>query len=628
MPRGFGFPDATDVWPANSFADATSRSGHNWNVVGRLKQGASLDHARAELASIYGRLKSQYGATGPAKSQYDDRITATGFTIQSLHDKLVGSLERPLILLLCAAAAVLLVACTNVASTLLASGAARRGELATRSALGATRGRVIRQLSTEGLLLAMLGVAAGVVLAAMMLRVLLALAPASALPGIGGVGLDGRVIVFAILVGIAATILSSMLPALRTSSASIGSELATRGETGRTSRVWSALVASEVALALLLLLGSGLLVRSFAKVVATDPGFRSNDVLTVQIALPESAYPTNESVAAFYQQLLPQLSAIRGVRQVGLVHQLPLAGSLLNGAFEVEGRGPMSGYTDYNVATSGYFGALGIPLERGRLFDERDRVGTPDVAVVSEAFAKRYWPGEDPIGKRVRDFANDNGYYPDRWVTVIGVVGNVRSRNMTDEAPPMAYVNALQRPFRTRYAYLTVRSSVPPATLTSAVRARIKQMSGDRVPADFETMDSRISSSVAGRKFSTSVLTFFAAVALVLAAVGIYGVVSYQVIQRTREIGIRMALGARPQQVRNLVVSNSMRVVAIGLVVGVLATPVLTHLIRSLLFGISAADVGTIVWVVLLFCVVAAFASLIPARRATRIDPLLALRNE
>jgi putative ABC transport system permease protein len=628
MPRGFGFPDSTDVWMPRSFENATVRSGHLWDVVGRLKPGTDIDHARTELATIYGRLKAQYGAAGPATSQYDDRLTATSFTVQSLHDKLVGSVQRPLLLLLAAAAVVLLVACTNVASTLLAAGAARRGELAIRAALGATRQRVVRQLSTEGLLLAALGAAAGVALAAAMLRVLITIAPAAALPRIGEIRLDGRAIALALLAGVIAAILSSVLPALRTSRLSIGSELVTRGDVGGRSRIWSVLVGTEVALALLLLFGAGLLARSFSKVVSIDPGFRSEGVLTAQIALPESAYPDNASVAEFYRTLVPQLSAIRGVQDVGITRDIPLSGRIMQGALEIEGRGPQSGYATYDVANGGYFKALGIQLKRGRLFDESDRAGAPDATIVSEAFAERYWPGQDPIGKRLRDFANDNGWYPDRWATVVGVVGNVQSKSMTETAPPVTYVNALQRPARARDAYLTIRSALPPAVLAADVRARLKQLSGDRVPMEFETMDSRVANSVAGRRFSTTVLGVFAGIALILAAIGIYSVVSYQVVQRTREIGIRMALGAQAGQVLSLVVNGSMRIVAIGLLIGVLTAPALARVLQSLLFGVSVTDISTFGGVLLLFIAVALIASVIPARRAAAVDPVIALRSE
>lgn len=625
MPRAFRFPDASDVWTPRSLGHPATRSGHNNEVVGRLRPAVAIKTAQADLNVIFSRLKSQYGS----------EIDATGFNVKSLHDELVGSVERPLLLTLVAAALVLLVACTNVASTLLAAGTARGGEIAIRSALGARRTRLLRQLSTEGLLLAMLGAIAGVLLAAILLKLLLALAPADALPRLGDVALDWRVIIFALLAGVFAAVVSSLFPAFRLSRTNAGSQLVTRGEVGGRTRIWSVLVATEVALALLLLVGSGLIARSLWNVLRTDPGFRSNNVLTVDIALPDARYPNDSTIEAFYQQVIPELQFLRGVQEAGVTTRLPVSGSGLDGALDIEGNGPHSGYADYAVASGGFFRALGIPVQRGRLFDDRDRANTGDVAVVNHAFAQQYWPGQDAIGKRMRNLTNDvarfegdrwvPAYGPDRWVTVVGVVGDVRNKSMTQSAAPIVYVNPLQRPFRARYAVLLLRGSVPPTTLIPPVRARLRQLG---IPAEFQTMNARVSSSVAGRRFSASVLGLFALVALVLAAVGIYGVVSYQVVQRTREMGIRMALGAQPAQVRNLVMRNSMRVVALGLAAGVLATPLLTRVFQNLLFGVSAADPATFVGVLLLFSTVAVLACLIPARRATRVDPVIALRPE
>lgn len=627
MPRGFRFPDASDIWVPQPPTIQVSRTGHNLEVVGRMRAGIDVARAQADLNVIFARLKSEYG-TG---------MDAYGFTVQSLHDNLVGSVQRRLLLLLSAAAVVLLVACTNVASTLLAAGAARRGELAIRAALGAKRARVLRQLTTEGLLLAMLGAVAGLALAALVLRAMLALAPAGALPQVGEIRLDGRVVAFALVVGVLAAVLSSLFPALRTSRVSISHELVTRGDVGGRSRIWSVLVATEVAMALLLLVGCGLLLRSFAKVVGIDPGFRSDGVLTASIVLPESNYPDDNAVATFYQQLLPQLAKLPGVQQVGITNHVPVSGNGYNGGFEIEGVGQSASYTDYGLATSGYFRALRIPLERGRLFDERDRAGVPDVALVNRAFADQFFPGVDPIGRRVRNLANDvsrysssegrwvPGYGADRWITIVGVVGNVKDASLTAPTAPTIYVNPFQRPYRAQAAFLTFRSTVPPATLVNAIRPLLKQRD---VPVEFETMDVRMSESIAGRRFSTSVLGFFAGVALLLAAIGIYGVVSYQVVQRTREMGIRMALGAQPGQVRSLIMRNSMRVVALGLAVGILATPLLTRVLQSFLFDVHGADPGTFVIVLLLFGMVAIVASLIPANRATRVDPVLALRSE
>jgi len=617
MPAGFGFPDATDVWIATAIDLGPTRTAHNLRVVARLRPYVTVDHARSDLALIYARLKNQYGKG----------MDAYGFTVQSLHDELVGSVQRPLLLLLGAAGLVLLVACTNVASTLLAAGAARRGEIAIRAALGAKRARMLRQLTTEGLLLAMLGALAGLALAALVLKLMLALAPDGALPQVGEIGLDWRVVVFALSAGILCAVLSSLFPALRTSRLSISHELVTRGDVGGgRSRIWGALIATEVAMALLLLVGCGLLIRSFAKVTSIDPGFRSDGVLTADLVLPHTTYPDDNAIAAFYQQLLQDIGKLPGVQQVGITNDVPVSGGTYNGGFEIEGAPPPSSYMYYGLATSGFFRALNIPLKQGRLFDDRDRAGVADVAIVNQAFVNRFLPGVNPVGVRVRNLANDNNRYgSDRWITIVGVVGDARDVSLTAPASPVLYVNPYQRPYRARYASLVLHSTVPPQTLASTIGTLLKQRG---VPAKFQTMDARLSGSVAARRFSTSVLSFFAVVALMLAAIGIYGVVSYQVVQRTREMGIRMALGAQPSQVRGLIVRNSMRVVGLGLVVGVLATPVLTHALQTLLFGISTTDPGTFVIVLLIFAAVAMLASLIPAHRATRIDPVLALRSE
>jgi putative ABC transport system permease protein len=616
MPDGFSFPDASDVWVATPIDLGPTRTAHNLHLVARLRPGVSIDHARTDLDLIYKRLKAEYGKG----------MDAYGFTMQSLHDKLVGSVQKPLLLLLGAAAIVLLVACTNVASTLLAAGAARRGEIAIRAALGAKRSRVLRQLTTEGLLLAMFGAAVGLGLAAFVLRLMLWLAPDGALPQTGTVGLDARVVAFAIVVGVASAVLSSLFPALRTSQASISHELVTRGDIGGRTRVWGALVATEVAMALLLLVGCGLLVRSFEKVISIDPGFRSAGVLTASLALPETTYPDDASVAAFYHQLIQDVGKLHGVKYVGITNNVPLTGQGYNGGFELEGAPPPTSYTDYGLATSGYFQALVIPVMRGRLFDDRDRAGASDVALVNQAFVDRFLPGTKGVGTRVRNLANDkNRYGADRWITIVGVVGNVRDASLTAPTPPTIYVNPYQRPFRARYASLVLRSSIPSQALAGPVGSLLKQRG---VPANFQTMDAILSGSVAARRFSTSVLSFFAAVALILAAIGIYGVVSYQVVQRTREIGIRMALGAQPTQVRSLIVRNSMRVVGLGLFVGILATPLLTKVLQTLLFGISTSDPETFLLVLLLLGIVAIIASLIPAHRATHVDPMLALRSE
>ncbi len=626
MPQGFDFPDHSQVWTPQSVADGSTRTAHNWQALGRLRDGVSLAQARSELGVIYARLKNRYG------SQMD----ATDFRAQTLQRKLVGSVERPLILVLSASVLVLLVACTNLASTLLAAGTARRGELAVRAALGAQQRRILRQLSTEGLLLAMIGSVVGLALAALLLRVFLSIAPSDSLPQIATTTLDGRVIGFAIVAGIVAAVLSSLFPAVRISADSVGGQLAARGASERKTHAWSVLVATEVALALLLLVGAGLVGRSFWKLLAVDPGFNGSGVVTAEVALPEATFANDTALRAFYQELLPNLTAVSGVKQAGVSSVIPLSGGAINGAFDIEGRAPGSGYADYAVATGGYFRALRIPLEQGRLLDDQlDRAGTPGVAVVNRAFASRYWPGQNVIGKRMRNFTVDEAEFvggkwvpvagADQWVTIVGVVGDVRNTSMTEQAKPIAYLDLFQRPYRSRYAFVALQGSAPPAQLADALRSALTRRG---VPAEISTMDALTSSSVASRKFSTSILGFFAVAALILAAIGIYGVVSYQVAQRTREMGIRMALGAQQSQVWRLVMRRSMRVVAVGLAVGVLATLPLTRVLQSLLYGIGPADPITFVAVLLLFGSVAVLASLIPAFRATRVDPVLALRNE
>ena len=616
MPKGFDFPDGSEVWIPAPLEGNASRTAHNLELVGRLRSDVKLSDARADLGIIYARLKRTYG----------EGMDATGFDLRTLQEKLVGSVQRPLLLLLAAAAFVLLIACTNVASMLLAAAARRRGEMALRASLGANRSRVLRQLTTEGVLLSMLGAAGGLALAAAMLRALLSLAPATALPRAGEIRLDATVVVFAVAVGMLAAIASSLFPALRASSASIGRKMGTRGDVAAGGKVWSALVATEVALALLLLLGTGLVAKSFTKVLSIDPGFRSEGVLTVQIAVPDASYPDEQALASFFARVIPAIAALPGVEHAGAATNLPFSGYAGNGSISIEGQTPHAAYGDYVVATSGFFHAFGIPLKHGRLFDDRDRASAADIAIVNQALAEKYWPGENPIGKRMHELTYDN-YGPDRWVTVVGVVGNVRNRSLTAAASPLVYVNPQQRPQRSRYAYLTLRSALPQAVLQREVQALLRQLAPG-VPAKFETMDALMASSVAGRLLSGSVLGVFAAVALILAAIGIYGVVSYQVVQRTREMGVRMALGARAGQVRGMIVGSAMRVVGIGLLAGAFAFPLLTHAIQTLLYGVDAIDPGTITGALLLFGAVAGIASLIPAHRATRVDPLIALRSD
>lgn len=623
MPAGFHFPGTCDVWIPDDLAGAASasRTAHNWAAaIGRLRDGVGVARAQSELTDIQARIKTQYGSN----------VNAVGANVRTLHDELAGSVTQPLLLLLGAAALVLLIACANLGSTLLARGTARQRELAVRAALGAGGRRLVRQLFTESLLLASLGAMAGLVVAELLVRTLVALAPAS-LPRVSEIRIDGWVLIFTVVVSLLTAILFGLLPARRLARSDPGRVL-TSGSRGTASGgrgiQWSVLVGGEVALALVLLVGAGLLIRSFQQLLGVNPGYESAGVLTMNLALPESVYPDDGAIRTFYSELFAAIRAIPGVQDVGLTNVLPIESSFWNGDFDIEGRGPGSGYSEYRVVNGNYFRALGIPLIRGRLFNDNDRAGMPDIALVNQALAHRYWPDESALGKRIRNLGNDSFRYgADRWLTVVGVVGNVQQGALNGGVRATVFVDEAQRPFRARYASVVIRTTVPPSHIVSAVRSRLHQLGPD-VPAKFATMDEHVAQSVASRRFVMSVLGFFAEVALILAGVGIYGVVSYQVAQRTREIGVRLALGAGPNRVMAHVLRQGMMLVGIGLIVGVLAALALTRLLSSLLYAVSAGDPITFATVVGLLTAVALLAIYIPARRATRVDPLVAMQAE
>jgi putative ABC transport system permease protein len=623
MPAGFGYPAGTDLWVAMERAGIVpGRMAHNYAAVGRLREGVSVEAARRDLDRITAALKQRHGG----------EMNAVAVRVARLQDALVGDLRRPLLLLFGASALVLLIACANLASTFLARGAGREREIAVRTSLGASRQRLIRQLLTESLVLSLLGVAVGLATGALLLRALVALGPA-ALAATGGIGLDGRVLGFALLTALATTLLFGLAPALRTSRGGPAGTLrsgAHGNAGGRRGGPWGALVGVEVALAILLLVGSGLLLRSFREVLGVDTGFDAARVLTVDISLPASRYAEDPEKAAFFQRLLGELERVAGVEAAGLIQHLPLGGISHAGSFEVEGRGStheLGVYPGYRVASAGYFEAMRIPLLRGRLFGPGDHAGAGDVAVINRALAERVWPGEDPIGRRVRNFANDSWIYPDRWVTVVGVVGDVRHGGLLEESVPEVYVHYLQRPDRAQSSVVTLGTRVPPASVADAVRARLHALDPD-VPVELATMSARMVESVADRRFTMLVLGAFALVALLLAAVGIYGVVSYAVARSTREIGIRLALGAQPGSVRGLVQRRAMRMTLGGVAAGVAAALLLSRVLQGLLYGVSPTDPATFTAVVATLVGVAWLASYIPARRVARIDPMITMRAE
>lgn len=625
LPDGAVYPRDGQMWtPAEPQNQSESRSSHNWRVVGRIAPGVGLERAREEVDAITKRVVAQ-------AVDEDPDYLATGARTVLLSEQVLGDARTPLFLLLGAAALVLLVACTNLASTLLARGSARARELAVRASLGARRGRIVTQLLTESLLLALLGAAAGVGLAALVVRGIRAAAP-TFLPRVDEIGMDGTVLLFTGGIAVVTAMLFGLLPARRLSRVGPGQALhsGSRGNADVTrGGIWRFLVGSEVALALVLLAGSALLVRSFRSVMAEDAGFDASDVELVPMSLSRIKYASAEEDALFYDRFLPEIEALPGVSAAGLINAVPVEDPPANGRIELDGNLQKTADAWYLVASAGAFAALDIPLLEGRLFDERDGPDDPHVALVNQAFAERYWPGESAVGKSVTGGGMDNFYKERRFARVIGVVGNVRNAGLTRETYPTVYFPYRQRPFRIRYSATVVVEAAngDAAALTPALRDRLHAADPD-VPVRIRTLDGVVRASMGERRFVMWVLGGFSLTALILAAVGIFGVVSYTVARRTREMGIRMALGADPGGVLRLVMSAAMRMVVLGLVLGVVGALALTRVMRSLLYEVSPTDPLALAAAALVLAGAALVASWLPARAGTRVDPMITMRAE
>jgi predicted permease len=627
VPPTMDYPEGAELWvPAELASKSTSRSSHNWRVVGRLEAGVTPERATLELDPLTLRLVST------VTREEEQRYLATGTLVTPLQERIVGDTGRPLLLLMGAAAFVLLVACTNLASTLLARGTARNRELAVRSAVGASRNRIVRQLLSESVLLASLGGAAGVALTMVTLDVTSALA-AGSIPRMESVSLDGTVLLFTGLVTIVTVLAFGLLPALRAGDSDQARVLRTegRGNEGYKGRIWGSLVTVEVALALVLLFGSGLLVRSFNAVLAVDGGFDEGDVIVSGVALSRSKYPNPDDHRLFWEGMLERAEAIPGASQAGLITSIPAAGGPPNGLVHLDGSTARNGDAGYIVASAGVFGALDIPLIRGRLFESSDGPDSRHVVVVNQAFADKYWLGEDPIGKQVSSGGMD-GYWTEDGVifgTVVGVVGDVRYRNLIRPARPAVYWNYRQRPYRIRWgANLIVESETDaPGSLTTSIREVLHAADPDVAPRN-QLMKDVIADTLAERRFTLMIMSGFALVGLFLSALGIFGVVSYAVAQRTREIGIRMALGASGGSVRKMIVKGSMLPVVLGLAVGILAAWGMSKAIVGFLYEVRPTDPKTFATVCGLLFATGLAASWIPAIRGTRIDPVNSMREE
>lgn len=626
MPPNFFFPEREiELWTpwAMEPGQAEGRGDHYFRLVARLKPGVTREQANAEAESIAARLATEYPRTNEG----------LGFLVNSFHQDYVGDLRRPMLILFAAVGLVLLIACANVANLLLAQATTRRREIAIRMALGAGRWAIARQLLTESLLLATAGGLLGVLAAIWGVEALSKLLPES-LSKLQAISVDGRVFLFTIGVTLLTALAFGVVPALHAARANPGEALAETGRdvagglSGRYLR--RVLVIAEVALAVVLLAGAGLLIRSFNRLRQVDLGFKPDNLLTMRMVLPLPKYLKPETRRAFYDELLRRVNEIPGVESAGINTRLPLSTSGLKFSFSVEGRTMPSDanlpFAVYRVVNPDYFRAMGIPLQRGRVFDTRDSSDSTPALIVNRRLAEQFWPGEDPTGKRLKIGPPDS---PNPWATVIGVVGDVRQAGLYGEQLSELYAPyAQERRSWLSPRDLVVRTRGDAASLAGAVREAVWAVDKDQPVSNVRTMDQVLVAAVSRERFQMLLLSLFATLALVLACVGLYGVISYTVAQRTREIGVRMALGARPGDVLRLVIRQGMVLTFAGLLLGIVGGLAVTRVMSDLLFGVTATDAVTFISVGGLLVVVAFLACYVPARRATKVDPLIALRYE
>jgi putative ABC transport system permease protein len=624
MPRGFQFPTRADqLWIPIAFdtKEAEQRGNHYLEVIARLKPGITLQRAQVEMTTIAGRLEQQYPKTN----------TSIGAVVTPLHEHVVGDIKPALLILLGAVAFVLLIACANVANLLLARAAVRQKEIALRLAIGASRSRLIRQFLTESVLLSVFAGAVGLFFSFAGLDLLKRFIP----PNIShaeAATIDAKVLIFTIFVSLVTGLIFGLAPATQAANFNLNDSLKEGsrdpGAGSGGNRIRGLLVISEVAVSFVLLIGAGLLINSFVRLRSVDPGFRPEKLLTMKIVLPEVRYGDPATRSAFYTELIRRVETVPGVKSAAVATSVPLTDTGNSIGISIEGR-PDPGPDHVpivitRIVSPRYFETMGIPLLKGRVFTERERAESTGVVIVSEITAHRLWPGEDPIGKRIAGWSTD----PQRkWVQIIGVVKDVRQYELAADPKLQMYLPYEQAHFFEPRA-LIVRTDVDPMSLAMTVRRTVWEIDKDQPVSDISSMGEVVSQSVARQRFSMLLLGIFAGLALLLAAVGIYGVMTYSVAQRTREIGIRIALGAQRSDVLKMTVGQGLRLVFTGVAIGLAAAFVLTRVMSTLLFGVTPTDALTFFSVSIVLVSVAVLASYIPAVRATRVDPMFALRYE
>jgi putative ABC transport system permease protein len=626
MPKGFTFPfssEDVDAWVPLTLAGDSSfqeqRGQHYLRGIARLKGGATLEQSQSELLSISQRLSTLYPGTN------HDRNTR----MKPFQDTIVSGSRTSLLVLAGAVGCLLLIACANVANLMLARSTLRSKEVAVRTAIGASRSVILRQVLTESVLLAIIGGIAGLLLAVWGTDLLLSIAP-SALPRVNDISLDWRVVVFTTFVTIGTGILFGLMPAIQLSSSDLNGTLKDGGRSvtgsGGGNRTRSALVIAEVALSLVLLAGAGLLSATLMRLQRVDPGFDSHDVWTAETTLPEVKYSTDGQQDRFYDLLLDKVRAIPGVTSAAGVSILPLTGNNMVIGFALEGEPRGDGIPSQHgemldVVTTDFFSVMKIPLKAGRLFTAADDSAAPPVIVVNEAFAKKYWPGKNPVGMRV-----SAGYNSDSLREVIGVVGDVRRLALDTDPAPAMYLSEHQASYPG--LTLVVRTRDNATNIPPALKRTLVSLDPDQSLGTVRPMETVLARSLAQQRFSASLLGIFAMIALALSAVGIFGVMTAMVTQRTRELAVRLALGAHPRKVLQLVMSHGASLAGIGIVIGLFGAFALSRVVAGLLYNVSASDPKTLLGVSLLLAAVALLACYIPARRATRLDPIITLREE